>query len=117
MINQLDAFYLDQEEPNKSCLMALRHLILGYEPITETMKYGMPCFLLGKRALCYLWRDKQSGDPYILMVEGKQLHHPQLESGNRKRMKILRINPEEDLPLAIIHQVLDEGIRFYQQDL
>jgi len=47
-------------------------------------------------------------------VEGHQMKHPSLEAGDRKRMKIQRINPRADLPVATIHQVLDEAIQLYQ---
>jgi len=116
MINRLDAFYLEQQEPNQSCLLALRQLLLSQQHVhlSETMKYSMPCFLLASRALCYLWTDKKSGEPYILWVEGHQMKHPSLEAGDRKRMKIQRINPWADLPVATIHQVLDEAIQLYQ---
>lgn len=44
MMRETDRFYLNKEEPNKSCLLALRSMILQQDPgITETQKYGMPC--------------------------------------------------------------------------
>lgn len=46
--------------------------------------------------------DKSTDKPYILMVEGKHLHHPLLEKGKRARMKILRIDPGKDLPVETI---------------
>ena len=77
-------FYLNKEEPNKSCLLALRNIILSQdENITETTKYGMPCFCYKKKMFCYLWIDKKTTEPYILFVEGKHLNHPKLETGNR----------------------------------
>ncbi|MGO1672224.1 MAG: DUF1801 domain-containing protein [Sphingobacterium sp.] len=45
MVEQLHSFYLDKEEPNKSCLLALRDIILNQDTaIAETRKWGMPCF-------------------------------------------------------------------------
>jgi hypothetical protein len=71
MIRETDAFYLNQEEPNKSCLLALRTIILDQDKqITETRKYGMPCFCYKGKMFCYLWTDKKTDEPYILMVEG-----------------------------------------------
>ena len=46
---------------------------------------------------CYLWTDKKTNDPYLLFVEGQYLDHPKLETGTRKRMKIFRVNPKEDI--------------------
>ena len=39
MINDLEDFYSEQEEPLKSCYLALRSIILKYHPdITEAWK-------------------------------------------------------------------------------
>lgn len=111
------AFYLNQPEPKRSCLLALRRIILGYDThISETVKYGMPCFCYGKKALCYLWTDKKSGEPYILMVEGNRLGHHALETGSRARMKIYRVNPAEDIDLETIESILEEAVKLYQGD-
>lgn len=110
----LTQFYLDQPEPQKSCLLALRDIILAHHPqLTETRKYGMPCFIYQKKACCYLWIDKKTREPYILMVEGNQMTHPALETGDRKRMKIFRVNPETDLPVVVIGEILEEALTLY----
>ncbi len=111
MLRDVDSFYLAKADPAKSCLLALRQLIMGHhDNVTETVKYGMPCFCFGKNPLCYLWSDKISHEPYILMVDGKLMNHPNLETGDRARMKILRVNPAKDLPIKIIADVLSEAI-------
>lgn len=115
MIRELDSYYFKQEEPNKSCLLALRSLILEQDlNVTETRKYGMPCFCYKKKMFCYLWTDKKTGEPYILMVEGKRLYHPKLEGGSRARMKILRINPNKNLPVKTIAKVLQSALDLYR---
>jgi hypothetical protein len=111
-----DSFYLDQEEPIKSCVLAMRDLVLNHDPdITETVKYGMPCFCYSGKAFCYLWVDKKTKEPYYLFVEGKHLDHPHLESGNRARMKILRVNAVKDLPLQSIKEVLNQALDLYKK--
>ena len=108
-------FYLSKTEPNKSCLLALRSIILRQSSdITETVKYGMPCFCYKKKMFCYLWTDKKTAEPYILMVEGMLLSHPKLEAGSRARMKILSINPNQDLDIDSIIEVLQEGLMLYR---
>jgi len=47
------------------------------------------------------------------MAEGRYLEHPLLEKGDRTRMKILRVEANEDLPLATIEGVLKEGLGLY----
>lgn len=115
MLPELDKYYFNTAEPNQSCLLALRGIILKQDKqVAETIKYGMPCFTYRKKMFCYLWTDKKTDEPYILFVEGKYLNHPDLEKGDRKRMKILRINPSEDLPKDTINELLDEALNLYR---
>ena len=118
MINESHNYYLNKEEPNKSCLLALRSIILDQDTnISETQKYGMPCFCYKKKMFCYLWTDKKTNEPYILMVEGNQLDHPKLEKGDRSRMKIFRVNPNKDLPLKTIETILQKALDLYRNDI
>lgn len=111
MINELQNFYQTQEESNSSCLWALRTIILNqHAQISEVRKYGMPCFIYNKKAICYLWIDKKTKAPYILFVDGQQLTHPQLETGNRSRMKILHVNPHQDIPLQTITDIMTAAL-------
>lgn len=115
MPHDLNHYYLSKEEPNKSCLLALRSIILEQDAnITETQKWGMPCFCYKKKMFCYLWIDKKTDEPYILMVEGKHLDHPELEEGNRSRMKIFRVDPNEDLPTDTITSILNTALDLYR---
>jgi hypothetical protein len=115
MSDELHHYYLSKEEPCKSCLFALRSIILAQDTnITETRKYGMPCFCYKKKMFCYLWTDKKTGQPYILMVEGKHLDCPELEEGERSRMKIFRVNPYEDLPVGTITGILQKALDLYK---
>jgi hypothetical protein len=116
MKKEPDNFYLSKEEPNRSCLLALRNIIRKQDSnITETVKYGMPCFCYKKKMFCYLWTDKKTDEPYILMVEGKYLDYPVLEKGKRSRMKSFRINPKKDLPVAEIEFVLNQALDLYRK--
>lgn len=112
------AYFLNQAEPNRSCLLALRSLIVGIDiHITQAVKYGMPCFCYKKKPFCYLWTDKKTEEPYILMVEGKHLNHPDLETGTRARMKVFRVNPNEDLPVETIEKILQEAMDLYRKGI
>lgn len=115
MMEKLENYYLNKTEPNQSCLLALRNIILNQDKdITETQKWGMPCFCYQKKMFCYLWIDKKTNQPYILMVEGKYLNYPELEEGDRKRMKVLRVNPNQDLPLKTIETILQKALELYK---
>ncbi len=113
-MSSTDNFYIKQEEPNKSCFLALREIIIAaHSEINETIKYGMPCFYFKNKSMCYLWKDKKSNEPYILFVEGKLIEHPKLEQGDRKRMKVLPTLADKDLELDIIVEVLQIAVQLY----
>ena len=107
-------FFLSKPEPIKACLLAMRLVLLNFHPeISETKKYGMPCYCIKKKPFCYLWTDKKTDEPYFLLVEGNQIDHPSLEAGKRSRMKIFRVNPKEDLPMTAIEEVITLALAIY----
>ena len=61
-----------------------------------------------------MWTDKKTDEPYILMVEGKYLDHSELEEGDRSRMKIFRVNPNKDLPIKTIENILQKALDLYR---
>ena len=115
MIEELDHFYLDQEEPIKGTLLALKDIILALDSdISPAWKYKAPFFLYKGKMFCYLWIDKKTNEPYIGIVEGLRIEHPILEQGNRSKMKILRVNPNQDIPIKEIQFILNKALDFYR---
>jgi hypothetical protein len=118
MIREIDRYYYSKEEPVLSCLLALRDIILDHDPeISETRKWSMPCFTYKKKMFCFLWTEKKTNEPYILMVEGNYLNHPLLEKGDRSRMKILRIRPTADIPIKTVKTILDDALNLYKKGI
>lgn len=115
MLKQTDNFYLDLEEPLQSCLLALRSIILKQDNnIEENLKWGLPCFCYKKKMFCFLAISPKTQTPYILIVEGNRIDHPLLETAGRKRMKHLNIDPETDLPIEVIIEILKEALDLYR---
>jgi Domain of unknown function (DU1801) len=111
----LDNFYLQQTEPTKGCLLALREIILSKDKnITAAWKYGMPFFCYKQKMFCYLWVHKKYKQPYIGIVEGKSINHPQLLIEKRSRMKIILLDPNKDLPVKIINSILQQAVSLYK---
>lgn len=111
MLNNLDNFYLRQNEPTKSCLLALRDIILKHNSnITAEWKYQLPFFYFMGKMLCYLWIHKKYKQPYIGFVDGNLINHPDLLQEKRARMKILLIDENSDLPINKIHDILTSAI-------
>ncbi len=112
MVNELDNFYLSQPEPVKSCLLALRTIILNQDKnITAEWKYHMPMFCYKGKMLCYLWVHKTLHRPYLGIVDGKLIDHPALILEKRARMKIMLFDADEDLPMVDIEAILTQAIR------
>lgn len=115
MLSPIDLYFQNKEEPVKSCLLFMRGYILQYDShLTEAWKYGMPFFCYNGKMCCYLWTHKKLGQPYLGIVEGKYMDHPLLQQEQRNRMKILLLDPEADLPLDTIKEILDKMLRFYR---
>jgi hypothetical protein len=114
-ISALEQFYLDLDEPDQSCFMALRDFILAqHEHITAEWKYKLPFFYYKGKMLCYLWKHKAFKQPYVAFADGYLMDHPLLLQEDRKRMKILLINPKEDIPIKLIAQFIEAGIKILE---
>ncbi|GGB68830.1 hypothetical protein GCM10007424_06050 [Flavobacterium suaedae] len=112
----IDKYFLEKEEPVKSCLLFLREYILNYDDaITEDRKYGMPFYLYNGKMCCYLWVHKKYGIPYIGVVEGNKIKHDRLLSEKRARMKIVLIEPNEDVDINMIDAILSQIVALYKK--
>jgi len=107
----IDYFYEKQTTENKACLLLLRELILTHnEDITESLRWNIPCYKFQDSMICLLNIDKKSALPYVLWVDGKALKHPSLVLGSRKRMRILHIDPNANVDVRVIKDLLDQAV-------
>ena len=84
MVREPDNFYLLKEEPVKSCLLALRELILLHDTnITAAWKYKMPFFVIKEKCFVTCGVNKKTNEPYLGIVEGKRMNRPELIIENR----------------------------------
>lgn len=113
-MNELEQLYLKHDEPNRSCLLALRDIILEIDAgLSESKKYGMPFFSYKGKMFCYFWFDKKTNLPYIGIMKGSLIDHFMLEKGNRSLVKIFRVNPNEDIPIKELREVLSIAMGLY----
>lgn len=117
MINPIEDYYLKREEPLRSCLLALRDIIISLDGtnISEEWKYGMPFFYYKGKMFCYFWFHKKYLKPYIGIMEGASVHHPELLQEKRARVKILLIDPGKDLDMETIQSVLQQLLDFHRK--
>jgi hypothetical protein len=114
MLREIDTFFDNKEEPVKSCLLFLRdHIKKQDQQITEAWKYKMPFYCYKGKMFCYLWVHKKNGLPYLGIVNGNKIDHPELIIENRSRMKIFLIDPTQDLPIETINHILKTTIGLY----
>lgn len=116
MLNDFERFFDEKPEPLRGTLLYLRELINGMDQrMNESWKYRMPVFCIGKKMFCYLWVDQKTQEPYMGVVEGKRIEHPDLEQGKRSRMKIMRFKKDGDLPVESIREVLTLALALYPE--
>ncbi len=115
MLRPIDQYFGQKEEPVRSCLQFLREHILKQDPdITEAWKYGMPFYCYKGKMFAYLWVHKKYHQPYLGIVEGQKINHPDLLQEQRARMKILLLDADKDLPLRKINSILKEVLALYK---
>ena len=115
MLRPIDNYFLMNEEPFKSCLQFLReHILHLNNHITEKWMYGMPFFYYKDKRFCYLWIHKKYRKPYIGIVDGIKIDHPDLLLEKRARMKILLINSDQNIPIKKINAILKNTLALYK---
>lgn len=115
MLNALDNYFLEKGEPVKSCLLFLRqHILKQDKNITEAWKYGMPFYCYKGKMFCYLWVHKKYLQPYIGIVEGAKIQHPDLIQEKRARMKIVLVDANKDIPIKKINAILKGVLELYK---
>jgi hypothetical protein len=109
MLRPIDNWYLDHDEPTRSCVQYLRSMILASDKrFTEAWKYSMPFFCIDGKMVCYLWIHKKLKQPYLGIVDGNKVNDPLLLQEKRARMKILLLDPAGDLPIKKIRAILKQ---------
>ena len=118
MLSAIEQFYENQEESTRECLLFLKNLIQNYnEHFTQEFKYGLPFFYYKGKGLCYFWKDKKTKLPYIGFMQGKWMTNPALVSDGRKQIRILNIDPKEDIDIELINELLIEAISLRDQGI
>ncbi len=108
-MNPIQEYFYRIDEPARSALLFIREKILNSdERITETFSFGLPFLKYKKKMLCYFYYSKQHQKHYLSFYHGDRVHYPELLSEGRKKFKILLLDMNEDLPLELIFNILDE---------
>lgn len=74
----------------------------------------MPFFSYKGKTLCYFWFHKKYKKPYIGIVGGIHLNHPDLLIEKRSYIKILFVDPAKDLPIKTIKSISKDAIKLHK---
>lgn len=117
-MNALENFYAQHDEPVRSCLLAMRDIILSLDKdVSPAWRYGMPFFLYKGKRFCYLWYHKKLKQPYLGIVDGKHFTEPFLIQENRSKMKIMLLDPAKDLPARKINAILKKAVSYHKDGM
>lgn len=104
--NPIENFFIKATSPNKEVYLALRYFIMENDSeFTEHYKYGTPFYYYKNKPFAYFHHNKKNGFPYLGVVKGNEIDHYLLFQGNRKKMKVLELDPNQDLPVDGIQEV------------
>jgi Domain of unknown function (DU1801) len=113
VMKEIDQYFESHEEPVKGCLSALRKMILHHNKnITEVWRYRMPFYQYDGKRFCYLWYDKKRKVPYLGIVNGTAFNDPDLLQENRSRMKVFLIDPNKDIPIKRVNEILKRAVEY-----
>ncbi|MFY0605922.1 MAG: DUF1801 domain-containing protein [Cyclobacteriaceae bacterium] len=110
----LDQYFEEKDEPMKGCLLAIKDCMLRYdERIKMSWKWRTPFFSYGDKMLAYLTIHKKTNLPYLGFWNRKNITHPALKSEGRKVVKVYYLDPEEDIDVDTLHEILSEVVSLY----
>lgn len=114
MISELESFYFNFPEPTRSSFLALREYILNKDDnFADAWKYRLGFIYYKKKAFCYFWKDKITGQPYIGFNRSQNIDHPMLILGNRKKIKVMYFDPSKDLPIKELDIIIRALMKNY----
>lgn len=117
-MTELEQFYENQPSELREVYLALRQIILKQdENITPEWKYKLPFFYYKGKMLCYLWYHKSFKMPYISIMDANLLRDERLLMEDRKRAGILLINPNEDLQIDVIEEILQNTLELFRKGI
>ena len=114
MQEQIDNYFFSLPEPQRSCLLFLREVVLSYsDKITESRKFNTPFYYYDKKWLGFISYDPKTKIIYIAFAKGYLMKHPKLVSEGRKKQKIFYVDPAKDIDIKSLKAILKEVCQLY----
>ncbi len=112
MLNPIENYFLQQPEPHQSCMIYLRGWLREQE-LEELYKFSTAFYHYKGKMFCYMGVSAKQKKLYLGFVKGYKLKHPSLKKEGRKQIKVFYINPEKDLPIKTLKQIIFEAKKIY----
>lgn len=110
MQEKANNYFATLPEPDQSCLLFLRRIILQHsEFITESWSFNTPFYRYKSRSLCFISYDKKTSTIYVSMTHGNKIQHRKLLSEGRKKMKIFYVDATQDIDIKSLNQILKKA--------
>lgn len=101
----LESWYLNKPEPYRSCLLALKDIILRADAgIGHERKFQIPFFTYKGKKLGYLWLDRKKVKVGFCL--DKSLQEAVGGVKPKDKYESMQIDPNADIPVEIILQKL-----------
>ena len=112
MLNPLENYFLSKPEPHKSAMLFLRQWLIE-QGLEEHYKYTTAFYTFRSQAFCYMSVRAKDSKLYLGFVEGHLLKHPLLQKEGRKQIKVLYLDPEKDLPIKTLKEIVKMAKQLY----
>lgn len=113
MLNPLENYFLKQPEPQQSCMLFLRKWLLE-QGLEEKYKFGIAMYFYKNKTFCYMSVSAKEKKLYLGFIKGYLMKHPKLEQEGRKQVKVLYLNPEKDLPIKTLIEIVNMAKKLYK---
>lgn len=112
MLNPLENYFLKQPEPHQSCMLFLRKWLIE-QGLEEHYKYTTAFYYFNNKPFCYMSVRAKDAQLYLGFVKGYLIKHPQLEKEGRKQIKVVYIDPQKDLSVKTLSEIIKLAKKLY----
>jgi hypothetical protein len=102
----IDNYFLSLPEPEQSALLFLHQFLIKDSGLECQRKFNTPFYYHNGKWFCFISYDPKKRSIYISFVKGNKVSHPKLFSEGRKRMKIYKVDPDEDIHTKELQNII-----------
>ena len=86
----------------------MRRFFIEETGLSESWKNNTPFYYYHKKWFAFISYDPKTKEIYISFVKGGLIEHTNLVSEGRKKMKIYRINPHENIDVGELKTIVSK---------